>query len=114
MVAARLVVITSLDFHIGWYRVLFVARPVRFCWRGRHRLLVVFNVGAVVRQQRRRSTRGRWRDRFAFFNQFDYLVSFFGQVAIGSERIIPTVRTETRIKRNSNTRACRVTAIQRI
>jgi len=91
-------VITSLDFHVGWYSVLLVARSVRLCWRGRHRLLVVFNVRAVVGQQRRRSTRGRRRDRFAFLNQFDYLVSFFGQVAVGSERIVPTVRTETRIK----------------
>lgn len=90
-------IITSLDFHVGWHRVrLTAARAVRLCRRGRHRLLVVLHVRApVVRQQRRRGARGRRRDRFALFNQFDYLVGFLGQVAVWSERIIPSVRTET-------------------
>lgn len=96
--------ITSLDLHIGRYRVLFAVRAVRLCWRGRHRLLVVMlYVRAVIGQQRRRSASGRRRDRFSFFNQFDYLVSFFRQVAIWSEGIVPSVRTETQTEYRSIT-----------
>lgn len=94
----RNIILTSLDFHIGWHRVrLTAARAVRLCRRGRHRLLlIVLHVRAlVVRQQRRRGARGRRRDRFALLNKFDYLVGFLGQVAVRSERVIPSVRTET-------------------
>lgn len=100
-----------MDLHVWRYRVLFAARTVRFGRRGRrHRLLLVVvtlrGVRTVVgRQQWRRGASGRRRDRFAFFNQFDYLVGFFGQIAIRSERVVPSVRAgrkkrETRVRKS--------------
>lgn len=93
-------VYTSLDFHIGRHCVLICSRTVRLGRRRRHhRLLLLLVVLAVHNsvvggQQRRRGARGCRRDRFALFDQLDYLVGLFGQVPVRSEWIVPSVRTE--------------------